>query len=236
MLPRTSLLSTVLLHLCLVSQSLYPSDIIVEPDDDMAWGPFDADLIWTTDPPPNASIPVSVAFSDGAQVNASDVLNATDDIGPFIGGDDSLGLIDLGFKQQLVDINSQIDAFMDKLASDDGQGNNETSSVQPDSGGPWTFVTFVTLMPLRCSAVRKIVSLFDRAMATANPGANVASIAQRLGATPCGGDGVCPCVDSARRRYTTRIMELRSRSRSKKLTYPLAEEFPYRVEIRPLAA
>ncbi len=107
-------------------------------------------------------------------------------------------------------------------------GTNTTTSET------WTFVSFVTLVPLPCSAVREVVSLFDRAMRTTNPDAGIESIARRLGGVSCGSDGVCPCFDSKLRKYVTRVMELSSRSHRKHVAYPLAGEFPHHVSIQPL--
>ena len=107
-----------------------------------------------------------------------------------------------------------------------GGGRNETT---------WTFVSFVTLVPLPCSSVHAVASLFDRAMATTNPGAGIVSTPRRLGGLACSSDGVCPCSDAGnRRKYVTRVMELSSHSLVKSVAYPLETEFPYHVAIQPL--
>jgi len=99
----------------------------------------------------------------------------------------------------------------------------------------WTFVSFITLAPLPCSSVREVVSLFDQAMAAANPDAGIVSTPRRLGGLSCNSEGSCPCSDAGnRRRYVTRVMELSSRSQLKSVAYPLEEDFPYHVVIQPL--
>ena len=127
-------------------------------------------------------------------------------------------IVDLGFKQEIVNMNEQIDSFLSNFVPD----KNNTAD--------WTFVTFITLVPLRCSVVNSIVAQFDDAMGQANPAAGITSVARRLGAMPCD-NSVCPCVDDSRRRYTTRVMEVHSHSRSQHVEFPKA--FPYRVDIRP---
>jgi hypothetical protein len=91
----------------------------------------------------------------------------------------------------------------------------------------WSFVTFVTLMPLRCSEVQKVASLFDAAMRESNPESEIHSIAQRLGDAACGPDGVCPCKDV--RRHSKRVMELHSTSRKRELQPPA--RFPYQTRM-----
>ena len=90
----------------------------------------------------------------------------------------------------------------------------------------WEFVVLVTLAPVRCSDVDKVAVLFDAAMRESNPGSNMTSVAQRLGGAVCG--TVCPCKEA--RRYSQRVMELRSTSRQPVLQPPPAH-FPYSVQI-----
>jgi len=90
----------------------------------------------------------------------------------------------------------------------------------------WEFVVLVTLAPVRCSDVDKVAVLFDAAMRESNPGSNITSVAQRLGGAVCG--AVCPCKEA--RRYSQRVMELRSTSRQRVLQPPPAH-FPYSVQI-----
>lgn len=130
-------------------------------------------------------------------------------------------IVNLSFQEEIADMDRQINAFIDKVV---------------DNSTEWTFVSLITLMPLRCSAVNKVVQLFDEAMAKVNPESSVTSVAQRLGSTPCSGNGICPCTENGlRRKYTTRVMELRSRSRSPSLVYPETSDFPYHVDIQPVA-
>ena len=124
-------------------------------------------------------------------------------------------IVDLGFKQEIGDMNEQINSLLGGFAVD----NNSTAD--------WTFVTFIILVPLRCSVVNSIVAQFDDAMGKANPAAGITSVARRLGAMPCD-NSVCPCVDDSRR--TTRVMEVQSRSRSPHVEFPKA--FPYRVDLQ----
>jgi len=131
--------------------------------------------------------------------------------------------IDLSLQAGIDDLGHQL---IDLISGMIGDSKNDTS---------WTFVSFVTLVPLPCSAVRSIASMFDQAMATTNPSAEIVSVPRRLGGLPCSSDGTCPCMDSGnRRKYVTRVMELSSRSRLRSVAYPLSEEFPYHVAIQPL--
>jgi hypothetical protein len=213
-----------ILLFCLVYRACTDTHLgIIEPEDSEAavWDVPGSEFDWSVPlSPPNISLPSAADF---LPLNASGVNNAS---GAFdsaegivsMNFDESAGLIDLGFQKQIMDMKSQFDSFVDRLA---GLENST-----------WTFVAFVTLMPLRCSAVDKVASLFDQAMATTNPSAGIVSLAQRLGASPCNGDGVCPCLDSKRRKHTTRVLELRFRSGSANVVYPLKEDFPYKVDIR----
>lgn len=128
-------------------------------------------------------------------------------------------LIDLVFDRQELDLYHKLNTLLDGLL-----GFAENTTV---TDGSWSFVTFITLMPLRCSEVQKVVALFDEAMRQSNPGSDVTSTAQRLGAATCGADGVCPCKES--RRYSQRVMELRSTSKQRSLQPPA--RFPYPVQI-----
>ena len=113
-------------------------------------------------------------------------------------------------------LGDQLDSFFKETF-----GNNLTDQ------GPWTVVSFITLMPLRCSEVQRIVSWFDVALQKANPAVQVSSIATRLGVATCDVSG-CPC--DAARRYATRVLEIRSQSTAKSLLLPDRDTFPYYVE------
>jgi hypothetical protein len=129
-------------------------------------------------------------------------------------------IIGLAFERERTDLTEKLDAFLDRFFGP----FNQTSDT-------WTFVSFITIVPLRCSEVHKVVDLFDAAMQEANPGAQISSVAQRLGASACSGEGICPCTDARRKaQYTTRVMEVRSTSRSRDVVYPA--NFPFRVETR----
>ena len=128
-------------------------------------------------------------------------------------------LIDFAFMEEERKLYDQLDTIFENLFS--------TYNNTVEYKGPWSFVTFVTVMPLRCSEVHKIAALFDAAMLESNPGSEIVSTAQRLGQSMCGQDGACPCKDV--RRYSTRVMELRSTSRQRDLKPPT--RFPYPVEI-----
>lgn len=127
-------------------------------------------------------------------------------------------LVDFAFSQQERDVYYKLSDLFDTLLS----APNRTAVES------WTFVTFVTLMPLRCSEIHKVVALFDAAMRESNPDSEITSVAQRLGSSACGADGVCPCKDT--RRYSQRVMELRSTSKQRGLRPPA--HFPYPVEIK----
>ena len=194
--------------------------------DGVQWDDFDT--VWHADESVSTNTSnVSVPLPGGANVTTGEppALNSS---GVFEYTADSSWeqdpLIDLSFQQQLSDINQQFNDLMDNLV---GPRNNTGSQT-------WTFVSFVTLMPLRCSSVEKVAALFDQAMASANPGADIESVAQRFGGSPCSSNGVCPCVENDRRRYTSRVMELRTRSKHRRVMYPRVEEFPYGVEILPV--
>jgi len=91
----------------------------------------------------------------------------------------------------------------------------------------WTFVTHITIAPSSCSAVGKIVSDFNYALTDANPGVNdITSFPKKLGSALCV-KGVCPCADKKLRRryYQTRVLEVETKSRSKKLFQPAG--FPF---------
>ncbi len=208
---------------CLVSFSCSELSIIESEDFEAAvWDVPEINFDWAAPlVAQNISLPYAAVASDFLDVNASTgVLGSTDDLAS-LDFDDSLGLVDLGFQQQVVDMKTQFDSFVNRLVG-----------IQNTSEDSWTFVAFVTLLPLRCSAVDKVASLFDQAMATTNPSAGIVSVAQRLGSAPCSRDGVCPCLDSKRRKYTTRVLELHLHSKSANVVYPLKEEFPYTVDIR----
>jgi len=128
-------------------------------------------------------------------------------------------IVDFAFTQQERDIYYKLNALFDTLV---GASN---STAEPKA---WSFVAFVTLMPLKCSEVRKVAALFDAAMRESNPESEITSIAQRLGSSACGVDGVCPCKDV--RHYSQRVMELRSTSKQRALKPPA--HFPYAVEIK----
>lgn len=132
--------------------------------------------------------------------------------------DASIGtFIDFEFENEERDLFYKFGELLDALIN---PHNNTTDRN-------WTFISLLTLMPLQCSEVQKIVSLFDRAMRESNPDSEISSVAQRLGSAACGPDGVCPCKDT--RRYSQRVMELRSTSKSRTLQPPAS--FPYPVKI-----
>ena len=110
-------------------------------------------------------------------------------------------------------------------AQNETAGQLSTNSTSEE--GPWTIVSFITLMPFRCSDVQKIVSWFDEALRDVNPGIQIESMAQRLGMSMCDASG-CPC--NVTRRYTTKVMEIRTQSMAKTLLRPLREKFPYEVQ------
>ena len=51
-------------------------------------------------------------------------------------------IVNLSSQEEMADTDRQIDAFIDKVV---------------DNSTEWTFVSLITLMPLRCSAVKKVV-------------------------------------------------------------------------------
>ena len=132
------------------------------------------------------------------------------------GLNESAGLVPDGLNESAT-LGEQLSLFFKEAF-----GTNSTSDE-----GPWTVVSFITLLPLRCSEVQNIVSWFDSALQTANPGVQLSSVAQRLGVSTCDAHG-CPCESS--RRYATRVLEVRSRSTAKALRLPGRETFPYHVE------
>lgn len=130
-------------------------------------------------------------------------------------------VIGQAFEREKTDMAYKLDTFLDRLFGPSGHNTTDM----------WTFVSFITIIPLRCSEVHKVVSLFDAAMQEVNPDAQITSVAQRLGASVCSSDGVCPCTDARRKnQYTTRVMEVKSTSRSKHVVYP--PDFPFHVEAR----
>jgi hypothetical protein len=123
-------------------------------------------------------------------------------------------IIDLAFRQEEIDMFNKLNTLLDNLFG------VQNATVD----GPWTFVSVVTLMPLRCADVDKVVALFNEALQKSNPDSDMSSTAQKLGAEPCNG-GVCPCTQL--RRYSVRALEIRSTSRLRTITYPV--DFPYPV-------
>ena len=124
-------------------------------------------------------------------------------------------LFDLAFSQQERDVYERLNALFDDLVG------------LPNRTSTWGFAVFVTLAPLRCSEVKKVAVLFDAAMRESNPDSEITSVATRLGAAVCDADGECPCKDA--RRYSQRVMELRSTSNRQALQPP--RRFPYPVQI-----
>jgi hypothetical protein len=124
-------------------------------------------------------------------------------------------LVDFVFSQEERDLYERMNALFDDLL---GLPNRTTT---------WGFMVFVTLSPLQCSEANKVAALFDAAMRVSNPDSEITSVAQRLGTAECGADGVCPCKVS--RRYSQRVMELRSTSKQESLQPPA--RFPYPVRI-----
>ena len=150
--------------------------------------------------------------------------NTTDDANSSAVVISNRSAIDLSLQQGIEDLGNQLIDLISGMIG--GESKNDTS---------WTFVSFITLVPIPCSAVRSVASLFDQAMATTNPSAEIVSVPRRLGGLPCSTDGTCPCSETGnRRKYVTRVMELSSRSRLRSVAYPLSEEFPYHVAIQPL--
>jgi hypothetical protein len=118
-------------------------------------------------------------------------------------------LVDMVLGQEEHVLYSKLNKLFDSLL---GVPENATADES------WAFVTFITLMPLRCSEVHKVAVLFDAAMRESNPGPTSRPSAQRLGGAVCG--TVCPCKEA--RRYSQRVMELRSTSRQRVLQPPAA--------------
>ena len=131
-------------------------------------------------------------------------------------------VIDLVFQQQEVDMFNKLNTMFSNLFG----VQNATAD------GPWTFVSVVTLMPLRCADVARVVSLFDNALQQENPAADISSVAQKLGAEPCNG-GICPCVET--RRHSVRALEIRSTSKQRAISYPANFPYPVRQSSTSLA-
>ncbi len=183
------------------SVSKTPPAPATEPvDDAFHTADFSEDVVWI--PAGN----VSLNFTHAENILSSDAPS-------------SEALVDMVLGQEEHALYSKLNKLLDSLL---GAGENSTA------GRAWAFVTFVTLMPMRCSEVHKVAALFDEAMRKTNPGAEITSSAQRLGGAMC--DGACPCKES--RRYSQRVMELRSTSKRRSLQPP--ERFPYPVKIQRL--
>jgi len=103
-------------------------------------------------------------------------------------------IIDLAFRQEEIDMFNRLNTLLDNLFG------VQNATVD----GPWTFVSVVTLMPLRCADVDKVVALFNEALQKSNPDSDMSSTAQKLGAEPCNG-GVCPCTQHRRVALSTLI-------------------------------
>lgn len=131
-------------------------------------------------------------------------------------------VIDLVFEQQEVDMFNKLNTMFSNLFG----VQNATAD------GPWTFVSVVTLMPLRCADVERVVSLFDNALQQENPAADISSVAQKLGAEPCNG-GICPCLET--RRHSVRALEIRSTSKQRTISYPANFPYPVRQSSTSLA-
>lgn len=130
---------------------------------------------------------------------------------PFETGNQSWPLIEnqsLDFFQTEDDMS----AFWDWLAG------NQTDT------GPWTVVSFVTLLPLRCAEIANISARFDDAVRRSNPSSDITSRPRRLEGAMCA-EGICPCADSY--PYAVRTLELESTSTSRRLAAPLFDHFPY---------
>jgi hypothetical protein len=145
---------------------------------------------------------------EGLSENESLSLNST--------AESTNSLVNFSFTQEEHALFDKLGSLFDTLFS---TMPNHTATV-------WEFVVLVTLAPVRCSDVDKVAVLFDAAMRESNPGSNITSVAQRLGGAVCG--TVCPCKEA--RRYSQRVMELRSTSRQRVLQPPPAH-FPYFVQI-----
>jgi hypothetical protein len=131
-------------------------------------------------------------------------------------------VIDLVFQQQEIDMFNKLNAMFSNLFG----VQNATAD------GQWTFVSVVTLMPLRCADVARVVSMFDGALKQENPAADISSVAQKLGAEPCNG-GICPCVET--RRHSVRALEIRSTSKQRAISYPANFPYPVRQSSTSLA-
>lgn len=153
----------------------------------------------------------------GLIFNATENVTASNETSLILGNetDSDLILVDLD------SISGEDKSLLSKLFENLFSSNSSSTT--------WIFVSFITVTPIMsCSEIDSIVSMYDKAMASTNPDANIVSTARRLGTLPCSG-GTCPCT--SRRSMTTRVLELQSRSRSKRISYPLFDEFPLDVKI-----
>ena len=230
----------LLLLLCAASVCGTMSDPSEEEWDNVLWDPTGVGgMVWEEQPLPaasNVSVPLIPPvnatvveptdfhedFSEDAvwipagniSLNFTHAENILSSEAPSSGA-----LVDMVLGQEEHVLYSKLNKLFDSLL---GVPENATADES------WAFVTFITLMPLRCSEVHKVVALFDEAMQKSNPGADITSSAQRLGSAIC--DGTCPCKES--RRYSQRVMELRSTSKRRSLQPPA--RFPYPVQIERL--
>jgi len=121
----------------------------------------------------------------------------------------STSVVQLAFKLEEMDLFARLGALLSDLMLSVG-GNYSTAPVVPLNATAqreeqWTMVSVVALMPLRCADVNRAVAAFNAALQAANPGANVSSVARRLGGQACTAGGVCPCQRDARHARTLEI-------------------------------
>ena len=191
---------------------LVQCDPVFEEDLDVVmWGGGASDFIWNLPVVSNHTVLSNTTMTGNVTI---------DDVG------DDDDLLDMSFQQEELDFVKRLDHFLENLF---GSGN-----ATEKENGPYTFVTTVTLLPLRCSNVKKMVDMFNAAVHKANPSAVAfSSIARRLGKSACGGDGICPCIDL--RRYTTRALEIQTVSPLKHVKPPSIENFPYPFEMKAVS-
>ena len=191
--------------------------VLDEEFDVMEWS--GTDLVWTQ-PFVNNTLFNSTKDVTSSFVN-DDIIDPTANMTVSIAEDD---IIDLGFRQAEIDFVERLNHFLGDLF-----GLNNTTDVE----GPYTYITAITVIPLRCSDVKKIVDMFDSAVREANPGVDFTSVARRLGKSACNADGICPCLDV--RRYMNRVLEIQTVSPVRNLARPSSEKFPYLFEMKSVS-
>ena len=194
-----------ILCLCL----LIHCDPVLDEDYDAAvlWGEDSVDFSWNLPVVSNHTILLNTTMKRNVTVDIEDDV-----------------LLDMSFHEEELEFVKRLDLFLENLFG------NATDTDH----GPYTFVTTVTLLPLRCSNVKKIVDMFNAAIHKANPSAAAFnSVARRLGKSACSGDGICPCIDL--RRYMTRVLEIQTVSPLKHVLPPSIENFPYPFEMKAVS-